>query len=257
MARERVGTAARDFAPFLQVSGRPDPQRFPTAATAPPSRQRCGVGSASQNATSASAYPSGTRQRASARSGAIAFDALSHARSALRAAAATAAQTSATCTVVEAPLRSWQRAVVVASARPRSATPPRRPHRRTVRCAPGSVGPNRLTVGVPTAVAMWSGPVSPDTRSADARASATRSAISVRRRFDAPSPRTRRSPAAASNFFAGPPQDHGLERAALAQERRELAEALRRPPLVRPRGAGIDQCERPSTEPLLQLVERR
>ena len=61
---------------------------------------------------------------------------------------------------------------------PRSATPPRRPP-QTDRCAAGSVGPNRLTVGVPTAVAMCSGPVSPDTTSADARESATRSARPV------------------------------------------------------------------------------
>src|SRR3954470_3309903 len=36
------------------------------------------------------------------------------------------------------------------------------------------------TMGVPTAAAMWAGPVSPETKSAAPRASATRSAMDVR-----------------------------------------------------------------------------
>src|SRR4051812_27886456 len=43
----------------------------------------------------------------------------------------------------------------------------------------GSVGPKMLTVGVPTAVAMCNGPVSPDTTSAASRATATMSVIVV------------------------------------------------------------------------------
>ena len=46
-----------------------------------------------------------------------------------------------------------------------------------LRC--GRVGPNRLTIGVPTAAATCVGPVSPDTISDAPRASATRSAIVV------------------------------------------------------------------------------
>ena len=45
-------------------------------------------------------------------------------------------------------------------------------------------------------------------------------------------------------FLAGAPQDERRQAANVAQERGDLTEALRIPPLVRPRRAGIDQCDR-------------
>ena len=46
-------------------------------------------------------------------------------------------------------------------------------------------------------------------------------------------------------LFARSPQHERRKPAGVAQERRELAESLGRPALVRPRRAGIDQRERP------------
>ena len=112
-----------------------------------------------------------------------------------------------------------------------------------LRC--GTVGPKMPTIGVPTAAAMCIGPVSPDTISARRAASATRSAIVGRRREHARRRPTPSTTASASASSPGPHSTTDSSPCTLAQKRRELAEALGRPALVRPRRAGIEQRERP------------
>ncbi len=107
----------------------------------------------------------------------------------------------------------------------------------------GSVGPKIDTIGVPTAAAMCSGPVSPDT-------------IKRRRATDLDQvgePGRRREPRRAARrlddrarhrLFPRSPQHERHQPAHFAQERRQLTEAVRAPPLVGPRRAGIEDRER-------------
>ena len=121
----------------------------------------------------------------------------------------TAAHTSGDRDLVEAPRRLVAAPLVVAAARCRTATRPRRPaHHGPLRS--GSVGPKRLTIGVPTAAAMCSGPVSPDTTSAAARASATQVGDRRSRGASTAAPADAATTAAASASSPGPQSTTGV-----------------------------------------------
>ena len=96
------------------------------------------------------------------------------------------------------------------------------------------------TIGVPTAAAMCVGPVSPDTISAAPRASATRSAIVVCGDMIA-APSARRDDLAASASSPGPHSTTDISPCRARSARRDRREARRRPALVRPRRAGVQQ----------------
>ena len=102
------------------------------------------------------------------------------------------------------------------------------------------VGPNSATIGVPTAPAMCSGPVSPDTMRLAPFAIARMSVMRRRRRLFRGAAR-RSDNSRCRRFLARPPQHHRSQSAPLTNRRRERTEALRWPPFVRPRRAGIDQ----------------
>ena len=87
---------------------------------------------------------------------------------------------------------------------------------------------------------MCVGPVSPDTITAAPRASATRSAIVVFGDSIA-APPAARDDRRRERLFAGSPQDDRRQTVPLAQRRRDRAEARRRPALVRPRRARVQQ----------------
>ena len=115
-----------------------------------------------------------------------------------------------------------------------------RPPAATGRCARDASDRRCPTIGVPTAAPMCVGPVSPDTITAAPRASATMSAIDV---CGESRPRRRRAPRPLRRARARPvPRARPTSaRAARAAPRASSAEARRRPPLVRPRGAGVEQ----------------
>ncbi len=112
--------------------------------------------------------------------------------------------------------------------------------RPAVRCAPDASARRCRRSACPTAAAMCVGPVSPDTISAAPRASATRSAIVVCGDSIA-APPAAPTTSLRERLFAGPPQHDRLQAVPLAQTRRHGGETRGRPPLVRPRGAGIEQ----------------
>ena len=101
-------------------------------------------------------------------------------------------------------------------------------------------------MGVPTAAARWSGPVSPDTMSRAPRASASTSPIRVGGAGRA-APPDASATARARSPSAGPHSTSDGEPVAISQPRGDLAETARRPALVRPRGARIKSAYGPST----------
>ena len=236
MPRQRVRpgrVTSRPFSrcPAAQIrSASPDARR-----SAAPIASDCARRRASQSADDAE-----RRSRAARASRASAAREISHARivDARQPPLRSAAHDLGDADVVQAPRRLVAPAIVVAVARVVRATPPTSSGDHGPLRA-GSVGPKRPTIGVPTAAAMCIGPVSPDTISARARASATRSAIVGRRRQRRAAPPEAATTASRERLFARPPQHDRRQPARVAQERGERAEALRRPALVRPRRAGL------------------
>ena len=104
----------------------------------------------------------------------------------------------------------------------------------------GLVGPYSPTMGAPTAAARCSGPVSPDTISRAPRASASTSPIRVGGASRA-APADAATTSRARSSSCGPQSTMRRRAVDLLQPRRDLAERRRRPPLVRPGGAGVEQ----------------
>src|SRR4029453_5573395 len=115
-----------------------------------------------------------------------------------------------------------------------------------------NVGPKRATTGVPTAAAICRGPVSPEIRSRARLAIANRSTMLVRGASSAESRDARTTfagrpgrphPDGGDLFLAGAPQHERPHAEPVMNLTREGAEPLRRPALVGPCRARIDQNE--------------
>ena len=235
----------RHLAALLEMPRRPDAQatRLPPRSTAPSVKLRRRRLRQPQRGQRRRRTRVRTRYRASAR--ARSAIASAHRGEPARPSRCwIAAVTSATVTPSRHHVDWLALALVVAGARRRSATPdigwP-----TTGRCAAGRSGRTRAPTGVPTAAAMCSGPVSPDTTSARLpRRARRRSGDRGRRRQRARAARRVQRPRCASASSPGP---HSTTDASPRTSRRNAAtspNAIRRPALVRPRRAGIDQRER-------------
>ena len=225
------------------MAGRPDADRFAderqrdAAATA-----SARVGCASTSTATPNTNPSVTRRRARARASAPSSAPCS-AGAAARRSRCGPPHHLVDGDVVEAPRRALALPLVMTHALRRTATPDVAPAHGPLRC--GKVGPKRPTSGVPTAAARCSGPVSPDTISARLATSATSSASVVGGASSRRAGRCGHDGARERRPRPAPTARPRAEPVLVAQRARDFAEALRRPALVRPRRAGIDERERP------------
>ena len=205
----------------------------PARATIAPHRSDWRVGSASQSARSRTRTRAG---RAAAQSSS-AFSELSPSESVLH--RRPSLPTPAACRGTSRPGGTRDRS---GSRRPNTATPRCRPARHGP-LRSGSVGPKIDTIGVPTAAAMCSGPVSPDTISDAAPADRDEVGEPGRRRQHARRRSTPRRPIAPAT-----PRPAPRARTAPARAPRAGTPPARRtaprPALVRPRRARVDQRER-------------